>query len=83
MSEHAHTQKCISLAMKDANNAALQEREELRDSIIATQDSVVVQLLLEICLPTEEDEVGMTFYRNTVLLLFAVCFSPLLSMVIT
>ena len=59
LSEHAHTQKCISLAMKDTNTAAIQEREELRDSIIATQDSVVVQLLLEICLPTKEDEVGM------------------------
>lgn len=59
LSEHAHTQKCISLAMKDPNTAAIQEREELRDVIIATQESAVVQLLLEICLPTGEDEVGV------------------------
>jgi len=43
--------------MKDPKTAAIQEREELRNAVIATQDSVVVQLLLEMCLPTEEDEV--------------------------
>ena len=45
--------------MKDQNTVAIQEREELRDAIIALQESSVVQLLLEICLPTEEDEVKM------------------------
>ena len=50
-------QKCVSLATKDANPTVLQEREELRDVIIATQESAVVQLLLELCLPTEEDQV--------------------------
>lgn len=56
-SEHAHVQKCVSLATKDANATILQEREELRDVIIATQESAVVQLLLEFCIPTEEDQV--------------------------
>ena len=80
LSEHAHTQKCISLAMKDPKTAAIQEREELRDAVIATQDSVVVQLLLEMCLPTEEDEVRGCHNKIYFVIM---CFSPLLNMVIT
>jgi len=68
-SEHAHVQKCVSLAMKDANPTVLQEREELRDVIIATQESAVVQLLLELCLPTDEDQVlvHLVLHRNSLL----------------
>ena len=80
LSEHAHTQKCVSLAMKDPNTAAIQEKEELRDVIIATQESAVVQLLLEICLPTEEDEVRC--YKNNVAI-FTSYFSPLPNMDLT
>ena len=67
LSEHAHTQKCVSLAMKDTNTAAIQEKEEMRDIIIATQESAVVQLLLEICLATEDDEVGCNENINFVI----------------
>ena len=44
-SEHAHVQKCVSLATKDANATILQEREELRDVIIATQESAATRTL--------------------------------------
>jgi len=64
--------------MRDPNTAAIQEREELRDVIIATQESAVVQLLLEICLPTEEDKVRNVI-RNAAYL-FISCCSPLLNM---
>lgn len=33
------------------------EREELKTALIATQESAVVQIVLEICLETDEDEV--------------------------
>lgn len=33
------------------------EREELKTALIATQESAVVQIVLEICLETPEDEV--------------------------
>lgn len=33
------------------------EREELKTALIATQESAVVQIILEICLETPEDEV--------------------------
>ena len=31
------------------------EREELKGALVAAQESAIVQLLLEICLPTEEE----------------------------
>ena len=33
------------------------DREELKTALIATQESAVVQIVLEICLETEEDQV--------------------------
>ena len=33
-----------------------QEREELCIALTAAQESAIIQLLLEICLPTEEDQ---------------------------
>lgn len=35
------------------------EREELKTALIATQESAVVQIILEICLETEKDQVGL------------------------
>lgn len=37
------------------------EREELKSALIATQESIAVQVLLEACLPTSDDEVGTVF----------------------
>ena len=36
------------------------EREELRMALVATQESVAVQILLEACLETDEDRVSTT-----------------------
>ena len=66
--------------MKDTNTAAIQEKEEMRDIIIATQESAVVQLLLEICLTTEDDEVGCNENINFVIYFY---FSPLPNMDLT
>ena len=33
-----------------------QERDELRVALTVAQESAIIQLLLEICLPTEEDK---------------------------
>lgn len=38
------------------------EREELRVALVATQESVAVQILLEACLETEEDRVYMELF---------------------
>nr|CAG4651591.1 EOG090X0154 [Triops cancriformis] len=40
---------------QNANMASDTDREELRAALVATQESAVVQLVLEICLPTKED----------------------------
>ena len=34
---------------------SMQDREELRIALTAAQESAIIQLLLEICLPTDED----------------------------
>ena len=36
------------------------EREELKTALIATQESAVVQIVLEICLETNEDKVNQS-----------------------
>jgi integrator complex subunit 2 len=38
------------------------EREELRVALVATQESVAVQILLEACLETDEDRVCMELF---------------------
>lgn len=38
------------------------EREELRVALVATQESVAVQILLEACLETDKDRVCMELY---------------------
>ena len=53
----------------NANNAEV-EREELKNALISAQESAIVQLLLEICLPTDtEKEVGI----QELLLLLLLC----------
>ncbi len=61
LQEHAHTQNCIASATPEAltsssGHVTKQEREELCIALTAAQESAIVQLLLEICLPTEEDK---------------------------
>ena len=61
LAEHAHTQNCVAMATSEFSSSSLaagkQQRDELCVALTATQESAVVQLLLEICLPTKEDEV--------------------------
>lgn len=64
LAEHAHTQSCVAVATSEGSSSSLaaskQQRDELCVALTATQESAVVQLLLEICLPTEEDKVQST-----------------------
>lgn len=60
LQEHAHTQNCIALATPEAmtslsGHVTKHEREELCIALTAAQESAIVQLLLEICIPTEQD----------------------------
>jgi integrator complex subunit 2 len=41
------------------------DREELKTALIATQESAVVQIVLEICIETEEDQVTIRNYHTT------------------
>ena len=43
------------------------EREELKTALIATQESAVVQIVLEICLETDDDEVCSFFVSSITL----------------
>ena len=65
LAEHAHTQNCVAMATSEFSSSSLaagkQQRDELCVALTATQESAVVQLLLEICLPTKEDEVQCNF----------------------
>ena len=59
--EHAYTQNCIATATPEsltstASHVTKQERDELRIALTVAQESAIIQLLLEICLPTEEDK---------------------------
>ena len=40
--------------VNNGNNADI-EREELKSALVAAQESAIVQILLEICVPTEEE----------------------------
>ena len=63
LAEHAHTQNCVAMATAEASSssstlaASKQQRDELCVALTAAQESAIVQLLLEICLPTKEDKV--------------------------
>ena len=39
-----------------ASHVTKQERDELCIALTAAQESAIIQLLLEICLPTEQDK---------------------------
>ena len=59
--EHAYTQNCISMAtpeslISSAGHVTKQERDELCIALTAAQESAIIQLLLEICLPTDQDK---------------------------
>ena len=43
-----------------ASHVTKQERDELRIALTVAQESAIIQLLLEICLPTEEDKKVMS-----------------------
>lgn len=58
LSGQAHTQNCLAANNKDGSSLtqpSAQEREELRIALTATQESAAIQILLEMCLPTDED----------------------------
>ena len=62
LQEHAHTQYCVAMAtpeptmLSSSGHVTKLEREELCIALTAAQEGAIVQLLLEICLPTEEDK---------------------------
>ena len=66
--DHCHTQNCIAMTTTSPNTAegghmTVQERKELCVALTAAQESAVVQMLLEVCLPNagereEEEEEG-------------------------
>nr|CAG4643722.1 EOG090X0154 [Lepidurus arcticus] len=47
----------VGLPCQNTNIASDTDREELRAALVATQESAVVQLVLEICIPTKEDAI--------------------------
>ena len=58
LSEQAHTQSCLAAIGREGSSRrqmSSQEREELRIALTAAQESASVQLLLEVCLPSQED----------------------------
>jgi len=54
------------------------DRDDLRSALVATQESAAVQVLLEACLPTEEDEVG-TLFVFFVLFFYGSCWTDIFS----
>ena len=65
-------QHCVTTAEGKSSTSEIQtlkvQRDEQCNALIMAQDSAIVQLLLEICLPNEQDkEVG------TMLCRYAVC----------
>jgi len=62
LQEHAHTQYCAAMATPETTTLTSSahvtklEREELCIALTAAQEGAIVQLLLEICLPTDEDK---------------------------
>ena len=62
LQEHAHTQNCVAMATPEpvtpssSGHMTKAERDELCVALTAAQESAIIQLLLEICLPTEEDK---------------------------
>jgi integrator complex subunit 2 len=56
LSEKAHALNCMTSATPESGlHLSNQERDELRIALTAAQESSIIQLLLEICLPTSED----------------------------
>ena len=64
--EQSHVQTCMAAACPDSAPSGgyktKQERDEMCIALCATQESAIIQLLLEICLPTEEDREVMMVY---------------------
>lgn len=62
VSNRRTTSATAAAASENGNSTAAnplptdQEREELKSALMATQDSAVVQILLEICLPFENED---------------------------
>ena len=57
--EQSHIQSSVTTAMPDSSTGGHMtklEREELCIALNATQESAIIQLLLEVCLTTEEDK---------------------------
>ena len=58
LTEQAHVQNCMAAVGRDGSTGrqvSPQEREELRIALTAAQESASIQLLLEACMPTQED----------------------------
>ncbi len=60
LQEQVRVQNCTAMARlytpSGSNQVTVQEREELRVALNAIQESAMIQLLLEVCLPTEQDK---------------------------
>ena len=74
--EYCHTHNCIAMATNtdtsitssSSGHMTSQERKELCVALTAAQESGIVQLLLEMCLPTSEDEkVGDELHLHIIL----------------
>ena len=82
LNSHAHTQNCVAAATPDSSSSSSstssssvahvskQEREELCIALIAAQESAIIQLLLEICLKTDDEKVYMGIMHNVTLCVF-------------
>ena len=58
LTEQAHIQNCMAAISREGlsgRHVTPQEREELKVALTAAQESAAIQLLLETCLPSEED----------------------------
>lgn len=55
---HCHTQNCIAMTTSTNTDGhmTVQERKALCVALTAAQESAIVQLLLEVCLPDAEEE---------------------------
>lgn len=69
--DHCHTQNCIAMATTDgattssSSHMSMQERKELCVALTAAQESAIVQLLLEVCLPTEQDKKVISYTQSS------------------
>ena len=55
LAHHLQSHPSPASSKSTAVNTAELEREELKNALIAAQESAAIQILLEVCLPTAEE----------------------------